>query len=111
MGEYLFAPNSRAHPMTLTAQDVSKIADLAKLHLDETQLAKITHSLSDLITFIDQMASADTKNVTPMAHPLSASQPLRADEVSEIDQHEQLQQLSADAHDHLYWVPAAIVQK
>ncbi len=97
--------------MTLTAQDVSKIADLAKLHLDETQLAKITHSLSDLITFIDQMTDADTQGITPMAHPLSASQPLRKDEVTEIDQHELLQHLSVDAQDDLYWVPAAISSK
>ncbi len=97
--------------MKLTEQDVSKIADLAKLQLDQTQLAKITRSLSDLLVFIDQMTSINTDGVTPMAHPLNAAQPLRHDAVTENDQHELLQILSAEAADHLYWVPAAISNK
>jgi len=54
------------------------------------------------------MSAVDTRGVTPMAHPLDAQQRLRADEVTEINQREQLQANAPQVEAGLFLVPQVI---
>ena len=77
--------------MSLTAADVKKVAHLARLAITEAENAQYVDKLSKIIDFVAQMDSVDTSNVTPMAHPLDLSQPLRSDTVTEHNQRELFQ--------------------
>ena len=52
--------------------------------------------------------AVDTQGIEPMAHPLDARQRLRADEVSETDQHELFQRIAPKVETGLYLVPKVI---
>jgi aspartyl-tRNA(Asn)/glutamyl-tRNA(Gln) amidotransferase subunit C len=54
------------------------------------------------------MNQVDTSGVEPLSNPLDATQRLRTDEVSEIDQREHFQQIAPDVEQGFYRVPKVI---
>lgn len=94
--------------MSITEQDVSRVAELARLGLDEATVADVTRRFGDILAMIDQMQAIDTTGVEPMANPLDAIQRLRADEVSECDQSERFLALAPATTEGLYLVPRVI---
>ena len=65
-------------------------------------------NLSRIIDFVQQLERADTEGVTPMAHPLNMTQPLREDAVTESDQRDLYQQNAQAVEAGLYLVPKVI---
>ena len=57
---------------------------------------------------IDQMQAVDTTGIEPLAHPLEASQRLRADVVTETNHREAYQSIAPAVEDGLYLVPKVI---
>jgi aspartyl-tRNA(Asn)/glutamyl-tRNA(Gln) amidotransferase subunit C len=95
--------------MTLTRDDVSKIAQLARLELNETEIPVYQQSLSSILDFVGELNRADTKGVQPMAHPLPGlAQRLRSDVVTEVDAHERYQANAPKVEAGLYLVPKVI---
>lgn len=94
--------------MSLTRQDVAKIAHLARLDLTESEVAATAESLSRILGLIEQMNAVDTTSVTPMAHPQDAALRLRDDRVTEPDQRDKFQQVAPAAEAGLYLVPKVI---
>jgi len=94
--------------MSLTRQDVAKIAHLARLDITEDEVTATHESLSRILGLIEQMNAVDTGKVAPMAHPQDASQRMRPDQVSESDQREKYQQVAPSAEAGLYLVPKVI---
>lgn len=94
--------------MKLSRHEVESIAHLARLEISADEIPVYVDNLSRIIDFVQQLERADTEGVTPMAHPLNMTQPLRPDEVTESDQHA-LYQLNAGAVESgLYLVPRVI---
>ena len=91
--------------MTLKSEDVRNIAHLARLHIDEDTLDQYVNDLSSILTLVDQMNQVDSSGVVPLANPLDATQRLRADEVTEIDQRDKFQRIAPDVEGGLYRVP------
>ena len=56
--------------MSLTRQDVEKIANLARLAISEQELPVYVSSLSSIVAFVDELSRVDTGTVQPMSHPL-----------------------------------------
>ncbi|WP_461538092.1 Asp-tRNA(Asn)/Glu-tRNA(Gln) amidotransferase subunit GatC [Spongorhabdus nitratireducens] len=94
--------------MAIDRKEVEAVAHLARLSIDETQIERTTESLQGILGMIDQMQAIDTKGIEPMAHPLDAVQRLRADEVTETDQREKLQQHAPATEEGLFLVPKVI---
>lgn len=94
--------------MSLEKADVEKIAHLARLAIDEKDVPEYARNLSNILDLVEQMSSVNTDEVTPMAHPLDATQRLRADEVTESNQRDHFQQIAPNVEDGLYLVPKVI---
>ena len=95
--------------MSLTRQDVEKIAHLARLSITEQEMPVYVSSLSSIVNFVDELSRTPTEDVLPMAHPLDGQhQRLRADEVSESDHHEKYQANAPAVQAGLYVVPRVI---
>jgi aspartyl-tRNA(Asn)/glutamyl-tRNA(Gln) amidotransferase subunit C len=95
--------------MSLTRQDVEKIAHLARLSITEQEMPVYVTSLSSIVDFVDELSRADVGSVLPMAHPLDGQhQRLRADEVTEGDHHEKFQLNAPAVAAGLYVVPRVI---
>lgn len=94
--------------MALDKSEVEKIAHLARLHISESETEEVTTRITDILALIDQMQSVDTEAVEPLAHPLDVVQRLRADEITEVNQRDELQQLAPASEDGLYLVPKVL---
>lgn len=94
--------------MTLKSEDVLKIAHLARLHIDEDTIDQYTSDLSSILTLVDQMNQVDSSGVAPLSNPLDATQRLRDDEVTEVDERDKFQQLAPDVEGGFYRVPKVI---
>ena len=57
--------------MSLTRQDVQKIASLARLALTEEELDLFTKQLGDILTYVDQIGTLDTAGVSPTSQVLN----------------------------------------
>jgi aspartyl-tRNA(Asn)/glutamyl-tRNA(Gln) amidotransferase subunit C len=100
---------TRTARMSLDLKDVASIAHLARLHVAESDLPVYASSLSKIIDMVEQLKATDTSKVEPMAHPLAGQvQRLRADVVTETDQHEKFQRNAPKTEAGLYLVPKVI---
>ena len=88
--------------------NISHLATLARLSLDDAAARRAEADLHNIIGMIDQMQAMDTEGVEPMAHPLDATQRLRADEVTEAVDVEHLQACAPDTEDGYYLVPRVV---
>ena len=94
--------------MALERSDVEKIAHLARLGLNEAEIPQTTATLNNILGLIDAMQAVDTDGIEPLAHPLEATQRLRADQVTEQNQREAYQAIAPAVENGLYLVPKVI---
>lgn len=94
--------------MTLKKEDVRNIAQLARLQIDDQSIDQYATDLSSILTLVEQMNQVDTDGITPMAHPLDATQRLREDKVTETDLRDKFQRIAPDVERGLYRVPKVI---
>lgn len=98
--------------MSLSADEVKKIANLARLHIEEHEVPAYAQHLSTILNFVEQISQADTKQTTPMSHPLeNMVQRFRNDAVTEVVDRDKFQALSANHEAGLYLVPLVIDEK
>ena len=94
--------------MTISREDIEKVAVLARIRVDDEQVAALEKDLGNILDLVDQLGAADTDSVAPMAHSLDAVQRLRADEVTETNQREAFQAIAPATENGLYLVPRVI---
>ena len=94
--------------MSLTPDDVQKIAHLARLAVSDEEASAVAGDLTNILELVEQMQQVDTNDVIPMSHPLHMTQRLRPDEVSENDQREKFQSIAPATENGLYLVPKVI---
>ena len=87
--------------MAFDKSEVEKVAQLARLHMSESDVEEVAARITDILALIDQMQSVDTESVEPLAHPLDMTQRLRPDVATESNRRDELQQqseVSSDCH-------------
>ena len=94
--------------MSLDADEVKKIALLARLQINESDIPSYVTNLSNILDLVAQMEAVNTDGVMPMSHPQEAVQRLREDVVSEENQRESFQKIAPATDDGLYLVPKVI---
>jgi len=94
--------------MSIDADEVKKIAFLARLKIADADIPDYVSNLSNILDLVAQMDSVNTDNVLPMSHPFDAVQRLRDDVVTESDRREDFQAIAPKTEDGLYLVPKVI---
>jgi aspartyl-tRNA(Asn)/glutamyl-tRNA(Gln) amidotransferase subunit C len=98
--------------MSLTPDDVRRLARLARIAIDEHDSAAVLERLNDVLGLIDEMRAVDTSGIEPMSHAgdphLPQGQRLRPDEVRETDQRAPYQSVAPAVEGGLYLVPKVI---
>tara|TARA_Y100000768_G_scaffold384304_1_gene368088 strand:- start:2757 stop:3038 length:282 start_codon:yes stop_codon:yes gene_type:complete len=87
---------------------VLKIADLAKIQINDNQIDNIVNNLEKILDLVNEMNSVDTRNIEPMSHPLNLKQELRVDEVTEKNLRNTFQENSSTSEGGYYKVPKII---
>ncbi len=88
--------------------EITRLAELARIEITEATVDEAASSITDVLKLVDQLQAADTDGVAPMAHPMDATQRLRADQVSEENRREAFQAIAPETEDGLYLVPKVI---
>jgi len=94
--------------MSLTNDDVRRIAALARIAITAEESSQVLERLNRVLGLIDQMRAVDTAGIEPMAHAVDVVQRLRPDEVRERDRRELYQAVAPAVEDGLYLVPKVI---
>lgn len=98
--------------MALTPEDITRIARLARLELSSAEAERMRSTINDFFEIVEQMQAVDTRGIKPLAHPLSAVQPvalrLMPDEVSEPNAREAYLANAPAAERGLFLVPRVI---
>jgi aspartyl-tRNA(Asn)/glutamyl-tRNA(Gln) amidotransferase subunit C len=92
----------------LSAVEVKKIAHLARLGIEEENVAAYADDLNGILTLMAQMSELNTAGIKPMAHPMDQVQRLRADNVTESNQRDYFQKIAPQTEDGLFLVPKVI---
>ncbi|MEC8427190.1 MAG: Asp-tRNA(Asn)/Glu-tRNA(Gln) amidotransferase subunit GatC [Pseudomonadota bacterium] len=88
--------------------EITRLAELARIEITEATVDEAASSITDVLKLVDQLQAADTDGVAPMAHPMDATQRLRADQVSEENRREAFQAIAPETEEGLYLVPKVI---
>jgi len=94
--------------MSLTPEQVKRIAHLARIEVSESEALTTQGHLNGIFELIEQMQAVDTRGVEPMAHAQDLSQRLREDVVSEGDRRAAYQAVAPETEAGLYLVPKVI---
>lgn len=94
--------------MSLTLDDVRRIADLARIEITSDEVTAVHAKLLTIFDLIDALQAIDTQGVEPMAHAQDVTLPLRADVVTETNRHQLYQKLAPATEDGLYLVPRVV---
>ena len=94
--------------MSLSIDDVQRIAKLARIRVNEAEAAGYQTQLNGIFGLIEAMQAVDTTGVEPMSHAQDLTQRLRADAVTEPDRRQAFQAVAPQVEDGLYLVPKVI---
>lgn len=94
--------------MSIERSQVETVAQLARLKITDQEMDSYVESLSNILDLVDQLQSVDTTDVAALSNPLDATQRLRADQVTEANQRENLQSNAPAVENGLFLVPKVI---
>lgn len=69
--------------MSVTLDDVKKIATLANLEFNDTDLQRYTYQLNGILEYVDKLNEIDTSSVEETHHPIRYDNVFRSDEIGE----------------------------
>ena len=100
--------------MSLTPQDIQRIANLARLELQPDEQAQALAKINSFFDIVEQIRAVNTTDIEPLPHPVDAMRGtdivlrLRADVASEPNQREANQQSAPAVEQGLFLVPKVI---
>ena len=94
--------------MTITPEELSTVAALAKLDISAEELPNYMDQINGVLSLIQNMQAVNTDDIEPLSHPLELQQRLREDVVSETNQRDALQAIAPETATGLYLVPKVI---
>jgi aspartyl-tRNA(Asn)/glutamyl-tRNA(Gln) amidotransferase subunit C len=94
--------------MSLTLDDVRRIAHLARIEVTDAELRAVREQLNGILGLVEQLQAVETTGIEPMAHAQNVTLRLRDDAVTEPDQRALFQSLAPAVEAGLYRVPKVI---
>lgn len=94
--------------MSLTPDDVRRLARLARIALEPEESHAVLERLNRVLELVGRIQAVDTTGVEPMSHAVELTQRLRPDEVREPDRRDAYQSVAPAVEEGLYLVPKVI---
>lgn len=94
--------------MSLSREDVQRVAELARLGLSEDEITAMQESLSSILDHVEVLNELNTDAIAPTAQVIAMSNVYRADEVGESLAQDQIMDMAPDHRDGFFAVPAVM---
>ena len=94
--------------MALDKAAVAHIAALARIRLSEDELEPLAAELSQILTWVEQLAEVDTSDVAPMASVAAMKAPTREDKVTDGDRPDAILKSAPQAARGFFAVPKVV---
>jgi len=98
--------------MSLNAQDIDRIANLARLTLQAEEAERMREQINGFFNIVEAMQAVDTAGLEPLAHPVAMIKEvalrLRDDAVTEPNNREANQRSAPAVENGLFLVPKVI---
>jgi aspartyl-tRNA(Asn)/glutamyl-tRNA(Gln) amidotransferase subunit C len=94
--------------MSISRQDIEKVALLARLQLTVDELSKMTVELAQIVGYVDQLSEVNTDGVEPMAHAIELANVFRNDAVAESLPRDEALANAPHRDERGYLVPAVL---
>ena len=69
--------------MKITKDEVTYVANLARLDLDEAAINKFSEQIGEILAYVDTLNRVDTRSVRPTSHAISLTNAFREDDMRE----------------------------
>jgi len=94
--------------MSVSPQDVEKVALLARLTISESDLPEVTERFARVLGLVDELNTIDTQDVVPMSNPHDMEHRLRPDAVTRSNEREALMASAPVQEQGYFLVPKVI---
>ncbi len=94
--------------MALDTDTVRRIARLARIHVDDADLAPLADELNNILGWIEQLNEVDTDGVEPMTSVVEMVQRLRADAMNDGNLQDDVLVNAPAAADGFFAVPKVV---
>ena len=94
--------------MSVSPQDVEKVALLARLAISESDLPEVTERFGSVLGLVAELNTIHTETVVPMSNPHDMHQRLRRDAVTRQNDREKLM-ASAPAQNQGYFLVPKVI--
>ncbi len=100
-----------AADMSISEDQVRRVATLARLKLDAEETTRLAADLSRILAYVDKLGELDTSSVEPTSHVVAVAAPLREDKRGPRGLEESAEEAVANAprrDGHFFAVPPII---
>ena len=94
--------------MSVTTDDVRKVARLSRIAVPEERLEPLANELSAIIGWIEQLGEVDVEGVEPMTSVVDATLPMRDDVVTDGNIQDQVLANAPRSEDGFFVVPKSV---
>ncbi len=94
--------------MKISREEVEHVAHLARLHLSDAELQKMTAQLDTILSYVQKLEQLDTENLPPTTHAFSVCNAFREDEIRESLSQQDSLACSPQHTDEMFQVPRII---
>ena len=94
--------------MSVTPEDVQRVAALARLDLSPEEQTRLVDELGRILHYMEKLNELDTEDVSPTAHAIPVAGRLRADEAEGFAALDELLAQAPDLRDGYFRVPRII---
>jgi len=94
--------------MSLNDADIRRIAKLARIRVNDAEVAEVGAKLNGIFGLIEKLQAVDTEGVEPMSHARDVALRLREDKATEPNLRERYQSVAPAVENGLYLVPKVI---
>lgn len=94
--------------MSIDIETARRVAKLARIRVDESDLAALAGELSGIVSFMEQLNEADVTGIEPMTSVTPMRLARRADVVTDGEMQRQILANAPDAREGFFAVPKVV---
>ena len=94
--------------MSLTKDDVRKIAFLARIRVPEDRLEPLSGELNNIVGWVEQLSEVNTDGVEPMTSVVEADTPMRKDVITDHGISDKILANAPDGEGAFFAVPKVV---